>query len=417
MTEREMELLTEILVSRVNDANHVFLSKIGQSLKNIGSLSPTEAHKLIQILKYGGKYEEIINEIQRITKMNIKDIEDIFEAYSKKDQRFAKQFYNYRNKPFIEYDKNLALKRQTISLAKMTQKEMYNYSKTNALGYSIKDAKGNIVTTGLRETYDKVLDEAVLNVGQGKQSFDEAMKTTLNQLGTSGLKTLDYEGRSVRLDSAVKMHLNTSLRTLHNENQELFGKEFGADGVEISAHSNPAPDHAGVQGRQFSTKKEKGQKMSEWEKLQNEGYATDYTGKLIDIRSVSKKGRVSHRPISTMNCYHTVKSVVLGVNKPIYSEEQLQEIIEENNKGFELDGQHYTNYQGTQMQRTLERRIREQKDIQILAKASDNQELIAKSQQKISQLTSKYKELSSVSGLPTEMERMRVPGYRRVAVK
>ena len=42
-------------------------------------------------------------------------------------------------------------------------------------------------------------------------------------------------------------------------------------------------------------------------------------------------------------------------------------------------------------------------------------ELIDESQQKITRLTKKYKELSDVSGLPTKMQRMRVPNYRRVA--
>jgi hypothetical protein len=108
---------------------------------------------------------------------------------------------------------------------------------------------------------------------------------------------------------------------------------------------------------------------------------------------------------------------VLGVSKPNYTAEQLQEIIDENNNGFELDGEHYTNYQGTQMQRRLETKIREQKDIQIIAKASGNKELVEESQRKITQLTRKYKELCSISGLPTKMERMRVSGYKRTSIK
>jgi hypothetical protein len=106
----------------------------------------------------------------------------------------------------------------------------------------------------------------------------------------------------------------------------------------------------------------------------------------------------------------------LGVSKPEYSEEELKQINYDNNKGFELDGEHFTNYQGTQLQRKLETEIRKQKDIQIMAKASGNKELVAESQQKITQLTHKYKQLSDVSGLPTKMERMRVPQYKRVNV-
>ena len=117
------------------------------------------------------------------------------------------------------------------------------------------------------------------------------------------------------------------------------------------------------------------------------------------------------------NCYHYTFSIVLGVSKPAYSNEELKEIIRNNNKGFDFDGKHYTNYEGTQLQRQLETKIREQKDIQIMAKASDNKELIAESQEKITQLTTKYKQLSQASGLPTKAKRLQVSGYKRTRLK
>ena len=176
------------------------------------------------------------------------------------------------------------------------------------------------------------------------------------------------------------------------------------DGVEISTHLNPAPDHAEAQGRQFS--------KEEFAKFQNDQDAVDYTGKLF---TKEHEGH-DRRSISEYKCYHYTFDIVLGVSKPEYSEEELQKIIEDNNKGFELDGQHYTNYEGTQLQRKLETEIRKQKDIQIMAKASGNKELVQESQTKITQLTRKYKQLSDVSGLPTKMERMRVSGYKRTSV-
>ena len=72
-------------------------------------------------------------------------------------------------------------------------------------------------------------------------------------------------------------------------------------------------------------------------------------------------------------------------------------------------------YQGEQLQRNLEREIRKQKDIHILAKSSGDIDLMSKAQLKITQLTRKYHQLSEVSGLSTKMKRMSVSGYRRVA--
>lgn len=406
LSENQIEQLCERLVNRIEKANTYFLEEIGKSIKEIRSLTPTKAQELVQILKYGGNYQEIINKIAQLTNLDIKEIDEIFYQFAKKDQSFYKQFYEYRNKPFLDISKNETLKRQVISFANITKQEMANFMRTEALGYSIKDLDGNVRFIGLQETYNRVLDEAVLNVGQGKDTFDQAMSKILKDIGGSGLKTLDFEsGRSYRLDSMVRQHLQSALRNLHNENQQLFGKEFDSDGVEISVHSNPAPDHAEVQGRQFSNE--------EFEKFQNNQDAKDYTGRLF---TANFDGH-DRRSISEYNCYHYIFSIILGISKPNYDEKELQGIIDESNKKNVIDGKEYTKYECSQLQRNLERRIREQKDIQILAKASDNQDLIAESQSKITQLTKRYKELSELSGLPTKMQRLRVSGYKRVAIK
>ena len=407
MNEETIELLTERFLNRINKANEFFLIKIGESVKKIRGLTPTQAHQLIQILKYGGNYEEIVNEILRLTNLNIQDIDAIFNEMAKKDYAFAEQFYKYRGVEYVPYSENKALIRQVNALASITKQEMFNYARATNLGYSIKDLQGNIKFVGLKETYDRILDTAVLNVGTGVDTFDNAMSKIMKEVGGSGLKTVDYaSGRSIRLDSAARMHLKGALRTLHNEVQKQVGEEFDFDGYEISVHSNPAVDHEKTQGRQFS--------IEEYEKLNNGLEAKDYKGNTYTLDHDHKNG---FRPISTMNCYHYVFSIVLGVNKPEYSEEQLQKIIDDNDKGAIIDSKHYTNYEITQLQRSFERKIRKQKDIQILAKASGNKELVKESQDRITQLTNKYKEISKISGLPTRMDRLKVAKYRRVSAK
>lgn len=407
------DLLIEQLVSKIDEANVYFLTKIGELIKKIRDLTPTEAKRLVQILKYGGNYEDILSKLSKLTKMSKKDIEQIFSSYAKKDLEFAKKFYDYRNVPFKPFRENSALKRQVKALANITNQTMENFTRSRAIGYTIKGINGKTKFLGLKKAYEKVLDEALLNIGQGKDTFDNSMVRILRQLGESGLKTLDYaSGRSIRLDSMVRMHLKNGLRELHNEDQRLLGEEFGADGVELSVHSNPAPDHEEAQGRQFS--------YEEFEKLQTRGVATTYDGKEInmhlDLRSADAT-RLAFRPISEYNCYHYTFAIVLGVSQPIYSNEELQKMIDDNNKGFDFEGKHYTMYDGMQLQRTIERKIREQKDVQILARESDNTELILESQNKITKLNRRYKELLEASGLKPNSNRMRVSGYKRVNVK
>ena len=123
------------------------------------------------------------------------------------------------------------------------------------------------------------------------------------------------------------------------------------------------------------------------------------------------------RPIRAYNCYHWENAIVLGVSKPRYSNDELQKIMDRNETGFDFEGEHYSMYQGTQLQRKIELEVRKQKDMQIMARAGDNEQLAMESQTKINQLTQKYKELNQASGLKPKLERLSASGYHKINVK
>ena len=400
LSEEVIDKVVERLVNRIEQANTYVLTEMGKSIKRIGTVSPSKRQELIQILKYGGDYDKIAKKIAELTERNVYDIYKMFDEIAKHDYVFAKQFYKYRNINYIPYSKNLALQNQVRALASITAGEYLNLSRTSALGFGLVDENGKVIFKGLKDTYYDLLDEAILSVSQGKETFDSAMYRQLKNIGESGMKVAYENGRTMRLDSNVRMNMKSALTNLHMEMQKQLGEEFGSDGVEISVHNNPAPDHEEAQGKQFTNE--------EFNKLQETGIADAYDGTHIDMITYN-----SFRPIGEMNCYHYIFSIVLGVSKPEYTNKQLQEIRDENNKGFELDGKHYTNYEGTQMQRRLETAIRKEKDSYMMGKAGDNQELMSESQQKLKALTNKYNELNQASGLKPKRDRLRVNGYKK----
>lgn len=403
LNDEILNKVIERLTRRIEQGNTYVLEEIGKSIKKIGTLSPSKAQQLGQLIKYGGDYDKITRKLAEITKMNVKDIKKIFEEVAKNDYQFAKQFYDYRGKKFIPYEQNTALKTQVEALANATVTEYANISRTLAFS---KVVNGKVVHTPLARAYQETLDKAILNVVQGKTTFQEEMYSTIKELASSGLKTIDYgTGRSMRLDSAVRMQMRGALRNLHNETQEIVGKEFDSDGVEISVHLNPAPDHAMVQGKQFSNE--------EFEKFQNDQDSRSYDGSFFPAEFEGH----DRRSISEYNCYHYIFAIVLGVSEPEYSKEQLQKIIDNNEKGFEYEGKHYNNYEGTQLQRQIETEIRKAKDEQIIARAAGIPEDISNAQKRITMLTNKYRQLVKASGLPSQLDRARVSGYRRTKVK
>lgn len=386
LSEEALERLSERLVNRIEELNLFMIKKLGEQIVNIGELTPSQLRQVFQSVQYGSNFNDIVNMIAQITDKNVEDIYNIFEDVAKKNQSYAKQFYDYKKIPFIPFEENDTLKSQVKAIAESTVNQYLNMS--NTMAYVFVNDYGIKEFSSLSETYQKVTDRAVLSISQGRESFDTVMKKTMKELTSQGLRTVDYaSGYSRRMDSSVRMNIMDGVRRLNRELQMQFGEEFGADGVEVSHHKNSAPDHIDtVDGKQFS--------KEEYEQVNN--------------------GLERH--VGELNCYHFIYPIILGVSKPLYSKEQLEADKKANKEGFEFEGTKYTNYQGTQLQRQLETKIRQYKDRQIGAKAIQDKDEVYKCQDKIDQLTQKYKELSDVSGLPTKVDRLRVEGFTRVAV-
>lgn len=397
LSEEVLERLSERLVDRIESLNTYFIKKLGNQISDIGKVTPSQLRELLQTVKYGNNIDDIMNKLAEITDKNVEDIYDIFEDVAKMSQEYARQFYEYRKIKFIPFDENLALKNQVRALAKITANEYMNISKTFA--YMRYDSSGNKIYSSLSETYNNIIDEAILNISQGRESFDMTMKKAMKDLTSNGLRTVDYaNGYSRRADSSVRMNIMDGVRRLNHELQEQFGEEFGADGLEVSHHKNAAPDHIDtVDGKQFG--------KFDTVTINNKTY-----------RSFSEINNSLERHVGELNCYHFTFQIILGVDEPMYSEEQLKADKETNQKGFDFEGNHYTMYDGTQLQRRIETKIRQYKDKQVGAKSINDIEEVYRCQEKIGQLTSKYNDLSKVSGLPTKIDRLRVDGYRKVRV-
>ena len=404
LNEEMQEKLLSVFDKRFENYNTKVLEELGNVIKQFKDLTPSQAYSLAQQLKYNTTVKDLLNELSKISGLSVKDLKAILEKVAKENIGFADVYYKARGLETPIYEQNRALQRLVSSVYNISGAEFKNIAKST--GFRLLGDNGEPLLLDIDETYKYVIDKCVVAISQGKETYQQSMRSTLKQLSSSGVRKIEYEsGYSRRLDTSIRQNILDSMRQVSNESQQLFGKEFDSDGIEISTHLNPSPDHSNVQGHQFSNK--------EYEKLQSTGVATDYNGEMIDIRI-----KDNFRPISTMNCFHYIFSIVLGVSKPQYSNEELKKIIDDNEKGAELDGKHYTNYELSQIMRKLETKIREQKDLQIMARASDDKDLILQAQTKITQLTNKYKQVVKISGLPNQLStRGRVSNYHRVSVK
>jgi len=404
LSDEVINKVIERITTRIEETNTYVLKKMGESVGKLRTLTPTQAQQLAQIMQYGGDYDKIAKALAKMSELNVREIYKIFDEVAKQDYAFAEQFYKYRNIKYIPYEQNIALQNEVSALATVTAKQYRNITRT--MGFATHE-NGKIVYNDIARTYQNLLDKAVLSVSQGKTTFDEELYQIMKELASSGIKTIDYESnRSIRVESAVRTAMQGGIRDLHMEIQQEFGKQFDADGIEVTVHGNPAPDHQYVQGKQFSNE--------QFNNFQNDIDAYSYDGTFFPAES-EETGR-DRRSIGQYNCYHDIFSIILGVSEPVYRDEELNEIIKKNNKGFKFNGKKYTMYEGEQLQRQLETEMRKAKDEQIMARAGNMRDKAELSQVKINKLTDKYNKLVKISGLPSKIERARVSGYRKIKV-
>lgn len=399
--ERE-NILIERLVRRQEIANERILKELGKILGEISELTPSEAYTISQQLKYGESLEKIIKILSDNSRLTEIEIYKMLEGEAKRNLDFSKKYFKAKQVDFIPYKNNKPLQRLVNEIAiatinNMGISELRNISRTTGLTYLDRD--GNKITKAIQEAYNDIIDDAISNVATGKETFYQAMSNQLKTIGQNGVQSIEYEsGRHRRIDSALRMNLQDGLSQLAIAQQEIVGGQFGNDGWEVTVHSYPAPDHEDIQGHLFYNE--------EFNKLQN----YEYFGDIRDVngRVYTRDGVVHIRPIGKLNCYHVANAIVVGIDKPRYTQEELDKINENNNKGFEFEGKHYTLYEGTQLQRQLELAIRKNRETEVIAKASGDKVLLQDTRATISQLINKYHELSKISKLPTKLERTRL---------
>ena len=402
LNEKQIDLIIERLVRRITQGNSYILRRLGKILNKIKNVDDNKIYQLQQELKYGDDFNEIMQRIRKITELNIKDIDNIFMEVARKNQQFAKKYYDYKGIDMTPLDENESLK-QVVST--YSSEVINNYRQvSNNVGYTLFNTSDILLFLPLAMAYQNFVDYAVLKRFLGKQSFIQEIELQVKKVAKNGLKSYDYNnGRAYRLDNALKMEMQQGIRNMTNDLQRRFGEEYGADGIEISVHDYPAPDHAEVQGHQFTNE--------EFDKFQNDMDATDINGVVFPAEFEGH----DRRAIGEYNCYHYVFHVLLGIDEPQYSHEDLSEIVKQNDNGFFFEGKHYTMYEGTQLQNRIEREIQGQEDIKTMAQEIGDKDLEMESRKKIVDLSSKYKELSDVSGLPTKMDKLKEWGYKRLS--
>lgn len=389
-----LDEIAQPLVQRQQALELYVLSVIARRVKAIGEMLPSDIYKLSRLAERGADIKKIEKEVARITNLQVSDITQIIkEAAADNYLSLAK---NHRLPPLKE---NKEIQKIIDAVAERTGDTYKNISKAQAFMFRNKKNRKEFVPTSISKAYDEVIDKAIQAVESGAVDYREAMRDSLKELTASGLRNVWYEAESgklhtQRMDTAVRRNLMDGIREVSQSVMLQTGKQFWSDGVEITVHAYPAPDHAPIQGHMFANE--------EFNKMQAEQDFKDINGK--------QYGSIK-RSIGIWNCTHFAFPIVIGVDVPTYTQEQLDEILKTNQKGYTFpDGKHLTMYECTQEQRRMETEIRYRKEWRKTAEEWVDKQEAERYKAEEKRLTNEYYAFSKACGLRPKYDRLRVEG-------
>lgn len=294
---------------------------------------------------------------------------------------------------------------QVIDMAKLTQPEvLVSASDIAAIQAQTANAFANItasmgflVNAGRvflppAKAYQWALDSAEMKVQSGTISYNEAIKSAVKELATSGIKVVDYEsGHKDQIDVAARRAIMTGVNQLNAKYTEQSAEYLQTPYFEVSAHAgardkpgkSPWASHKEWQGRVYSTR----------------------SGDIYpSIYAVCGLGYVDG--LEGANCRHRRFPWVEGVSERTYTNAQLAHI--DDGLGCTFEGKKYTAYEATQKQREIERTIRKQKRLRNAFKENGQTTEAQAANAILRRLNKKYRQFSAAAGLPEQNERIKV---------
>jgi len=373
----------ERIMQHFEDVNQFFIRKVAAQIARVGELIPSSMH-IIEIM--AGINEDIAAINARLAQATKMATQELYNLYTKalNDEYESPRFRRaLEEKPLSDMDRK-RIENYTQYVARQTAGTMQNLSNT----------------TIQSEQYRQAIDKAIIATNTGGADYNSMVRDTVKQIGYAGMQIQYPSGYHRRLDTAVRQNVVDGAKQITQEASKMVGEALGYNAIELSAHLASAPDHEPVQGRVFL--------LEQFERMQAGEDFTDADGNhYIGFR----------RPIGEWNCMHLVRSFDTEYSNRRYTNAQLQKWADDNKKGCEINGKHYSLYDARQRLRQIETAIRREKDAAIAAQAAEDDVLRQQCQQRIDKLYAAYRQAAKASGFKPRYDRARVDGFRAYKAK
>lgn len=200
----------------------------------------------------------------------------------------------------------------------------------------------NLVSTTANTTQTAFLqacDRAYMQVSSGAFSYQDAIRMAVRNLADGGAYVTYPTGHRDRIDVAVRRCVLTGVGQTAAAVAKKRAEDSGCRYMELTAHGGARPEHARWQGQLVQIQGKR-------------------TRKIIDglkVFTLEEIGYGDGRGFKGWNCRHNWHPYYPGLSTPNYTPEEIARLDE---KSISYNGEKYTEYEISQMQRKGERKVR-----------------------------------------------------------
>lgn len=303
------------------------LRDVARRIGKMDGMTPTANWQLWRYQQVEAVREEVVKLLAKYSGKSEREIRRILqEACTAALEADDEIYYHYGKTP-TPFAESLPLQNLLNAGYRQTSGTWSNLTATTA----------NTVTGA----FERVLDEAWLKVSSGAFDYKSAVKTAVDTLADDMPYITYPTGHTDTLEVAARRAILTGVNQTAGKLQDARMEEMGVEYVETTAHGGARPTHAEWQGKRFHLG---GDKVLD--------------GKLYKD-FVRETGYGTGAGLCGWNCRHQYFACFpeLG-DPPSWTQESLEQL---NARNVEYNGQMYTQYEISQMQRARERNVRKWK--------------------------------------------------------
>lgn len=384
-----LDALPEELAELFRSLEDTLLDEICSRLALKDQLNEVTVQAIRALRSHGIDLEDIEKAIRKTTGISEKKLKELLDDVVERNQRYYTDLIDLAH---VTQPETLVSVEDTWAIYEQTKQTMRNL--TRSMGFLV-DAGRTMLPPA--KAYQWALDNATMQIQSGAISYNQAIKSSVQQLA-GGLKVVNYESGHVdHIDVAVRRAVMTGVNQICDQYTNQSAEYLETRYFEVSAHSgardkpgtSPWSSHKDWQGKVY---------------YQSESGEPDPLGLYDDLVETTGYGYVDG--LTGANCRHHKYPYVPGVSERTYTDEQLEHI--DDGLGCTFDGKTYTAYEATQMQRRIERQIRAQKKLRNAYKEAGLSEDVTAANIKLRRLNAEYSRFSKAAGLPEQPERTKV---------